>query len=454
MVGRPKPLRRSQRLIRTKSLCRLYLCRSRRNRLNQLEAVLPSARDSAGSGGASGAVARHRAEATRFLQTDGARNIRSKPSAVEERAGSEPDDASIEPLVAATPAGDSFARQRAGGQGKQLDEVALTRSLAEFSSRLRQELIIAGSREPLRLCNAIIELSELRDHILERRRDGLQAVQTALSSLRENEGIDAVLARATAAVCESCGFDRAMLSRVEDSRVAVHSVSIPRNPALAAEILAFSETVRRTADQQLVETERLRGCRPTLVRDAQKNAQADREFAALTGSTAYVAAPIISDGHVVGCLHADLYYSARDPDEVDRDRLLAFAEGLGCAVDRAALHQRLRQTQSDVRHPTASTEMPRADDRQTEAENVAEKETHAGAIAGADPSTLNSNPPTDPLTPREHEVLELMSQGATNGVIGDRLVISAATVKSHVGHILRKLNARNRTEAVSRYLGA
>jgi LuxR family transcriptional regulator, regulator of acetate metabolism len=45
-----------------------------------------------------------------------------------------------------------------------------------------------------------------------------------------------------------------------------------------------------------------------------------------------------------------------------------------------------------------------------------------------------------------------VAQGATNRVIGAHLTISAATVKSHVAHILRKLKAGNRAEAVSRYL--
>jgi DNA-binding NarL/FixJ family response regulator len=53
------------------------------------------------------------------------------------------------------------------------------------------------------------------------------------------------------------------------------------------------------------------------------------------------------------------------------------------------------------------------------------------------------------LTAREQQVLQLMAEGASNAAIGAALVISQATVKSHVRHILRKLGASNRTEAVS-----
>jgi LuxR family maltose regulon positive regulatory protein len=54
------------------------------------------------------------------------------------------------------------------------------------------------------------------------------------------------------------------------------------------------------------------------------------------------------------------------------------------------------------------------------------------------------------LSRREIEVLHLMAEGASNQAIADRLVISIGTVKSHINHILNKLNAVNRTEAVAR----
>ena len=58
-------------------------------------------------------------------------------------------------------------------------------------------------------------------------------------------------------------------------------------------------------------------------------------------------------------------------------------------------------------------------------------------------------PIADPLTPREQEVLELLAQGLQNKEIASKLVISQRTVKFHVSAILSKLNAGNRTEAVT-----
>ncbi len=59
----------------------------------------------------------------------------------------------------------------------------------------------------------------------------------------------------------------------------------------------------------------------------------------------------------------------------------------------------------------------------------------------------------EPLTDRELDVLELLAAGSSNQQIADRLFVALVTVKKHVSHILDKLGAANRTEAVARARG-
>jgi ATP/maltotriose-dependent transcriptional regulator MalT len=67
---------------------------------------------------------------------------------------------------------------------------------------------------------------------------------------------------------------------------------------------------------------------------------------------------------------------------------------------------------------------------------------------GMSPPTAKRTP-SGPLTPRESEILELVSQGLSNRDIARTLWIAESTVKVHVRHILEKLGARSRTEAVA-----
>ncbi len=66
------------------------------------------------------------------------------------------------------------------------------------------------------------------------------------------------------------------------------------------------------------------------------------------------------------------------------------------------------------------------------------------------PTECGEKSPLEELTPREHEVLQLLAQGKSNPQIAQHLGISRGTAKTHVQHIIHKLEASDRTQAVVR----
>lgn len=63
------------------------------------------------------------------------------------------------------------------------------------------------------------------------------------------------------------------------------------------------------------------------------------------------------------------------------------------------------------------------------------------------PGAPNAQPPVEPLTEREREVLQLLAQGLSNKAIAQKLYVSIRTVEGHLANLYGKLQVKSRTEA-------
>jgi DNA-binding NarL/FixJ family response regulator len=88
-----------------------------------------------------------------------------------------------------------------------------------------------------------------------------------------------------------------------------------------------------------------------------------------------------------------------------------------------------------------------AADHQALLDPVVQSRLLAAASAGMRPAPPPQSLP-DGLTPREAEVLSLIARGLSNGEIASTLVVSEATVKTHINHVFAKIGARDRAQAV------
>jgi DNA-binding CsgD family transcriptional regulator len=255
----------------------------------------------------------------------------------------------------------------------------------------------------------------------------LRRVRRALARMHDAAGVEDLLTRAPEAVC-TLGFDRALLSTVENSVWKLHTMCVVGDPKLAEDMVATGQSNPPRLDGTLIESDVVTRGRAGLALDVQQNPRVERTLVTMSRCTSYGVAPLTVGGQVVGMVHGDCYRPHREVDASDRAVLNLFAEGLGHSLARL----RVLEGVADLR---------RGMDRLTETMPIATRQT---IPAPAQPHPL--------LSSREVEVVELLAAGEPNRLIARKLSISEGTVKTHVTHILRKLGAANRAEAVAYWL--
>jgi DNA-binding CsgD family transcriptional regulator len=174
------------------------------------------------------------------------------------------------------------------------------------------------------------------------------------------------------------------------------------------------------------------------------------KVAAYLATTDYVVAPVIAESEVVGLLHA----SRQLPmvvDDVGAALLTMLASTFGAAYEREVWSHRVHAHRRLVSARVAQLIQSNEDALGSELE-IDSPSTDLHRERYAPPMSDLSSAPDWLLTARESEVMNLIAEGASNAEIADGLFIATETVKSHVKHILRKLGAVNRSEAISLYL--
>lgn len=344
------------------------------------------------------------------------------------------------------------------------EQDAEARALDDGLAAVEAELERLGADVDPALAEACHRLSDLvarqqqgATRRMRRRLDTLAAVHEALTRLRELRTVDAIIARASAEACGACGFDRAVVYRVRGAELIAESFHVTDDPEASALLLEFSRDLPLKLEQESREREMIRRRIPMCVHDAMTNPHSFHPQAEVYDVHSYAAAPIMPEGRVIGFVHADHRMKPRRVDEFDRDALWAFAEGLGFAIERVRLTERLRAQGDELQQLLRRASAVVGDYLDAEIEIVSADGAAGAATRTAEALLAGGEPANEvevTLSRREREVLALVAQGASNAQIAAQLVIADETAKTHVKRILRKLGAANRVEAASMWLRA
>jgi DNA-binding CsgD family transcriptional regulator len=296
--------------------------------------------------------------------------------------------------------------------------------------------------------DSVVTQAKVKDALIQHRGEVAVGVRESLSALRNATSIASLTKRAPIEL-QQLGFRRALFSRIEGGVWMARTAYSADDPDFATQLVAVGEANPRRLNGPLIESEMVRRCTPVVIADPQSNPRVHLQLVRYADTNSYVAAPVVAWGVPIAMVHADRDVDG-EVDEFDRYMLGVYAEGLGLAFERTQLMERMQA----VRNATAAYHAgvsAIADDFTADLVDTAGGGVDVtGERFGHQPGFL-AEEHGERLTPREWDVLRNLASGKTNAQIATGLFVTEGTVKSHVKHILRKLGATNRTEAVARY---
>lgn len=346
------------------------------------------------------------------------------------------------------------------GADPQATDAALSAARQALTRRLELTSVSRKFRDQASLATLALRAEQtqvaLKDMLLVTQNRRLASVQNAINGLRGATSAAALVERVPTEVYRM-GFSRVLFSRIRNGMWLTCSAFAGADLELPLKMVEAGLAHPRQLAGPLVESDMVRRGAPILVTDPQTHPGVHPELLEAVQTPAYVAAPVFSWGKPIGLVHADRNGGASRVTEFDRDVLGMFAAGLGLAFERNLMIDRLRAmrcaAQEHARLAGALADdftldvIDSAGPAPAWADDVVGRGSAAGSAGGDDAAAAVLSG----LTSREAEVLRAIAAGKTNAQIAASLYVTEGTVKSHVKHILRKMGASNRTEAVAKY---
>jgi DNA-binding CsgD family transcriptional regulator len=290
---------------------------------------------------------------------------------------------------------------------------------------------IGGLRPFVSYLQAQVQAREMR---VGGRADVVRSLTDGIRRMKRAGSLQGLGRQACSELCEALGFDRALISFVEDDAFVVEESSVA---------LGSPRIVKR------------RGCVPerecVLLLDTMRTNDGDlpatAAFRTLLDSAQYLVAPVIAESRVVALFHVSRGGEC-DVSVEDVDVLDTFASAYSLLHERMLNTERVQQQRTSIAR--AAARLTEEVDRIAAAAVSLDIEQDDDSI---EPPTIASDSAlARTLSGRERQVFERLVLGASNADIADELVITIETVKTHVKRILRKIGAINRSEAIALYM--